>query len=55
MFGKYQIRGLTILSILLLVGLSGASLSVYNWQTLEQADPALLDIPFSIANYGFAP
>lgn len=40
----------------LLLTLAGCSLSVYNLQALgSKNDPALLNISYSIANFGFAP
>ena len=48
----------TVTCMLLLLGLLGTSnstLGVYNWQALESTDETLLDISYSIANYGFAP
>ena len=47
---------IAILFCLLMTGsLVSSMLSVYNLQALEETDTALLDIPYSIANYGFAP
>lgn len=51
-------RGIDIGSMVLLlavVWLGGASLSVYNLQALGESNTELLDIPYSIANFGFAP
>jgi len=34
---------------------ASATLSVYNLEALGEKDENLLNIPYSIANYGFAP
>lgn len=41
--------------LLALLPLAHATLSVYNLQALGENNPALLDIPYSIANFGFVP
>ncbi len=46
---KSYILFLTLLSI------ATATLSVYNLQALGENDQTLLNISYSIANYGFAP
>lgn len=45
----------TLLIAALTISLANATLSVYNWQTLEEADESFANIKYSIANYGFAP
>lgn len=53
---KLGIRLGLLLAIGLLIKLSSSSLSLYNPETLGETDnAALLDIKYSIANYGFAP
>lgn len=54
MFRK-QASVATLLVAALVISLGNANLSVYNWQTLEDADESFTDIKYSIANYGFAP
>ena len=44
-----------LIILIVLVGITNATLSVYNLQGLEQNDQSLLNIKYSIANYGFAP
>lgn len=41
--------------VLAMCSLAGATLSVYNLQALGESNEELLDIPYSIANFGFAP
>lgn len=53
MFGIRQV--LPIFIVALLVPLPSAILTVYNLQALDNNDQSLLDISYSIANYGFAP
>ncbi len=54
MFGKYQ-EVLALVVLVLLISTGEATLSVYNWQALGGTDSSLLNISYSIANYGFAP
>ena len=51
MIGKTK----SLLTSLALLALASATLSVYNLQALGENDQALLNISYSIANYGFAP
>lgn len=53
MFGNNQVLAIIILA--LLAHLPRAILTVYNLQALDSNDQSLLDISYSIANYGFAP
>lgn len=46
------VKGLTLI---VLVAVAAGTLSVYNLQALGQEAPALLDIQYSIANFGFVP
>ena len=41
--------------VLAVLSLASATLSVYNLQALGESNAELLDIPYSIANFGFAP
>lgn len=55
---KYQngwARLLRMGIIMVLVALGHSNLSVYNLQALGESNAQLLNIPFSIANFGFAP
>lgn len=45
----------SLVLVLAVVSLAGATLSVYNLQALGESNAELLDIPYSIANFGFAP
>jgi len=40
---------------LTLIALISSTLSVYNLQALHSSDQSLLNITYSIANYGFVP
>ena len=53
MFKKPRIQTLILLGVITL--LTSATLSVYNREALDSQDDSLLDIKYSIANYGFAP
>lgn len=44
-----------VIFVLAVISLASATLSVYNLQALGESDLELLDIPYSIANFGFAP
>jgi hypothetical protein len=51
-------RGLAAAASLVLVALvatASCTLSVYNLQALGESNEALLDIKYSIANFGFVP
>jgi hypothetical protein len=41
--------------VLILASLSHCNLAVYNLQALGKSNPALENIAYSIANFGFAP
>lgn len=43
------------LILVILITLTSCNLSVYNLQALGENDPNLLNISYSIANFGFAP
>ena len=45
----------TLITLLVLTTLGSAALSVYNLQALGETDQSLLNISYSIANYGFVP
>lgn len=44
-----------VVSLLLLVSLTRQTLTVYNYASLKADNKVLLDIPYSIANFGFVP
>jgi hypothetical protein len=45
----------TYLCLFLLIATAGCSFGVYNLQALGEKSPALLNISYSIANFGFVP
>ena len=55
MIRKAQATAAILFSLLMTSSLVNSKLSIYNYEALEETDEALLDIPYSIANYGFAP
>lgn len=55
MVRKMRANPILFLCLILTASLVTSNLSVYNLQALEETDTTLLDIPYSIANYGFAP
>jgi hypothetical protein len=48
-------RMMAVLCCLLLAGVTHCTLAVYNQQALGDNNPQLLDIKYSIANFGFVP
>jgi hypothetical protein len=52
---KVSLSPLVLSAFLLLLQTGGCSFAVYNLQALDEKNPELLNISYSIANFGFVP
>ncbi len=52
---SFKARWYSALIVFALITLGSCNLSVYNLQALGENDPELLNIAYSVANFGFAP